>query len=281
MAKVSEEAKKKYSEKIKVYKKKVEDKLQKEQQILQILKNDENASGFKKLMLADEALNVVSYYLLMNELSLALLGIKNEAFLNEGRKSCFKALIYLEDVFSDYLDVPYSDYEDRLEAVSGFSDDDRFNIIRKTGFSIDSINVAFGDNSKWKWSFVDMTGRLACVAKNSMDLKRMASGMDPRVPGYQVRVKHLNLARRLLQQSADDFRKKYELSTLRLDDFKRAIAFLSSLKRLSIVLKRNSDVEALKKKIDIWKLKMEADLKKMEDKEKKDRLSAGTPMESQ
>jgi hypothetical protein len=277
MAKVSELAKKKYSEKIKVYKKLVDDQLQKEQHILQILKNDDSGAVFKKLMLANEILNVVSYYILMNELSLSLLGIKNEAFLNDGRKSCFKALIYLEEVFTDYLDVPYSEYEDRIEAVSGFSDKDRFNLIRKTGFSIDSINIAFGEGSKWKWSFVDMNGRLACVVKNSMDLKKMAAGMDPRVPGYQTRLLQLNLSRRLLQQSADDFRKKYELSTFRIDDFKRAIAFLSALKRLSMVLKRNTDVDALKKKIEIWKLKMESDLKRMEDKEKKERMNPDSP----
>ena len=277
MAKVSEEAKRKYSEKIKAYKKMVDDQLQKERQILQILKNDDTGAGFKKLMLANEILNIVSYYVLMNELSLALLGIKNEAFLNDGRKACFKALIYLEEVFTDYLDVPYSEYEDHLEAVAEFSDEDRFNLIRKAGFSIDSINSAYGEGSKWKWSFVDMNGRLAVAAKNCMDLKKMAAGMDPRVPGYQVRIQQLNLTRRLLQQSADDFRKKYELSTMRIDDFKRAINFLSSLKRLSIVLKRHSDVEALKKKIDIWKLKMETDVKRMEEKEKKNRLNPNAP----
>ncbi|MBB6481986.1 hypothetical protein [Spirochaeta isovalerica] len=280
MARVSEEAKRKYSEKIKVYKKKIDDQLQSEQQILQMLKSDDKGAGYKKLMLANETLNVVSYYLLMNELSLALLGIKNDAYINEGRKACFKALIYLEEVFSDYLDVPYSEYEDKLEEVSGFSDDDRFNLIRKIGFSIDAINTAFGEGSKWKWSFVDMNGRLAVVAKNCMDLKKMAAGMDPRVPGYQTRLKQLNLTRRLLQQSADDFRKKYELSTFRIDDFKRAIGFLASLKRLSIVLKRNSDVEALKKKIDIWKQKMDTDLKRMEDKQKRARLEAGPSEES-
>ena len=277
MAKVSEEAKKKYSEKIKVYKKLVEDQLQKEKQILLMLKNDDTGAGFKKLMLANENLNVVSNYVLMNELSLALLGIKNEAFLNDGRKACFKALIYLEEVFTDYLDVPYSEYEGHLDAVTGFSDEDRYDLIRKTGFSIDYINLSFGEGSKWKWSFVDMNGRLACVAKNCMDLKKMAAGMDPRVPGYQVRLQQLNMARRLLQQSADDFRKKYELSTLRIDDFKRAISFLAGLKRLSIVLKRNTDVDALKKKIDIWKLKMDTDLKRMEDKEKKSRMSSDSP----
>lgn len=277
MAKVSDVAKKKYSEKIKVYKKMVEDLLLKERQIIQILKNDDTGAAFKKLMLVNENLNIVSYYILMNELSLALLGIKNEAFLNDGRKACFKALIYLEEVFTDYLDVPYSDYEDHLTEVSAFSDDDRYNLIRKTGFSIDAINSGFGEGSKWKWSFVDMNGRLACVAKNCMDLKKMAAGMDPRVPGYQVRIKQLNLTRRLIQQSADDFRKKYELSTFRIDDFKRAIAFLASLKRLSIILKRNSDVDALKKKIEIWKLKMDTDLKRIEDKEKKSRLNSASP----
>ena len=116
MAKVSEEAKRKYSEKIKVYKKLIEDHLQKEKQILQILKNDDTGSGFKKLMLVNDTLDIVSYYVLMNELSLVLLGIKNENFLNDGRKACFKALIYLEEVFTDYLDVPFSEYEESLEA---------------------------------------------------------------------------------------------------------------------------------------------------------------------
>jgi hypothetical protein len=277
MAKVSEAAKKKYSEKIKAYKKLVEDQLQKESQILLMIKNDDTGAAFKKLMLANEALNIVSYYVLMNELSLSLLGIKNEAFLNDGRKACFKALIYLEEVFTDYLDVPYSEYEEKLLEVSAFSDEERYNLIRKVGFSIESINQSFGEGSKWKWSFVDMNGRLACVAKNSMELKKIASGMDPRNPGYQVRIKLLNLTRRLLQQAADDFRKKYELSTFRIDDFKRAISFLAALKRLSIILKRNSDVEALKKKIDIWKLKMDTDLKRMEDKEKKNRMDSSSP----
>ena len=274
MAKVSDVAKKKYSEKIKVYKKKIEDQLLKEKQIMQILRNDETGASFKKLMLANENLNIVSYYILMNALSLTLLGIKNENYLNDARKACFKALIYLEEVFSDFLDVPYSDYEDFLIEVSTFSDEERYNIIRKTGFSITMVNLAFGEGTKWKWSFVDMNGRLACVAKNCMDLKKMAAGMDPRVPGYQVRIKQLNLSRRLLQQSADDFRKKYELSTKRIDDFKRAISFLAALKRLSILLKRNSDVDALKKKIDVWKLKMDTDLKKTEDQEKKNRLGS-------
>ena len=44
MAKVSDVAKKKYSEKIKVYKKKIEDQLLKEKQIMQILRNDETGA---------------------------------------------------------------------------------------------------------------------------------------------------------------------------------------------------------------------------------------------
>ncbi len=276
MAKVSEVARKKYSEKIKVYKKKIEVQLLKEKQILQIIKNDDTGASFKKLMLADENLDVVSFYLLMNSLSLSLLGIKNETYLNDGRKACFKTLIYLEEVFTDFLDVPFSEYEEKINEVSAFSEDNRYDLIRKTGFSIDAINLAFGDNSKWKWSFVDMNGRLACVSKNCMDLKKMTAGMDPRVPGYQVRIKQLNLSRRLLQQSADSFRKKYELSTNRIDDFKRALGFLASLKRLSILLKRNSDVDALKKKIDIWKTKMDTDIKRREDKEKKTRLGTSS-----
>ncbi len=60
--------------------------------------------------------------------------------------------------------------------------------------------------------------------------------MDPRVEGYSSRMAHLSLARELLQQAADRYREKYELSTLRIDDIKAAINFLSAVRRLHIVL---------------------------------------------
>jgi len=164
------------------------------------------------------------------------------------------------------VDAPFSDYEPGLEAISSFSDEARYNLMRKMGFAIDSLEEGYGDNSKWKWSFVEMEGRFAAVAKNLLNLKTFVSAMDPRAEGYSARMAHLALARELLQQAADRYREKYELSTLRIDDIKAAINFLAAVRRLHIVLGESDQADVIKKKADIWRTKMENDLKKAEEK---------------
>ena len=97
--------------------------------------------------------------------------------------------------------------------------------------------------------------------------------MDPRSPGYEARTGHYNLAKKLLQTAADRYRQKYELSTHRLDDFKLAINYLGGLRRLHVLMGEGNEAQALKKKIDIWRAKMETDLKKLERKAQLERVS--------
>ena len=200
----------------------------------------------------------------MNKVSTELLGLKNEELLNKARKACYKSIIYLEKVVSDYIDVPFSEYEEKLEKIADFSDEGRWALIQKLGYSIDSVKNGYGENTKWKWSFVELEGRYGTVAKNILDLKKVLSGMDPRVEGYEVRFSHIRLVKKLLQQAADRYREKYELSTSRLDDFKLAIKYLSALRRLHSIMGDTNETEVVKKKIDIWKTKMESDQKRKE-----------------
>ena len=264
MGKISAEGKKYYFEKLKQYKENIEQIRLREKNLLQIIQRDESGAEYKRITLADESLNLVSYFILMNNLSLTLLGIKNEAYLNDARKACYKGLIYLEEIVSNYIDVPFSDYEERLEKIAGYGQRERWNLIKKLGYSIQSVKDGFGENSKWKWSFVELEGRLATVAKNFLDLKTLIKGLDPRADAYEERYEHLALVKQLLQQSADRYREKYELSTLRLDDFKLAINYLGALRRLHALLGEVEESEVVKKKIDIWKAKMDADQKNIE-----------------
>lgn len=268
MAKVSAEAKRNYFDKIKTYKAEVEKMQSREKVMLQGLQKDENGRAVKKLKLADESLNLLSYFLFMNELSVAILGIKNEAYLNDARKACYKALIYLEEVVSNHIDVPFSDYEERLLEISNVPVQEKWDLIRKLGFSIQSIEESYGENTKWRWSFVELEARMATVIKNMINLKRLVTDMDPRNDSYQIHTEHVRLARELMQMAADGYRQKYELSTHRQDDFKIAISYLSSLRRLHIILGESEQSDALKKKIEIWKTKMETDSKNREKKEK-------------
>ncbi len=271
MAKVSAEAKKRYSEKIKEYKNKIELMLQFERGTLQQIKNNIPGANYKRLSLSNNSLNILSNYILMNELSVSLLGIKNDGYLNEARKCCYKSIIYLEEVVSTGIDVPFSDYEEGLNSISAFSDKSRYQLLVKLGFSLDSVKEGFGENSKWKWSFVELEGRYAVVAKNMLDMKTFIGKLDPRVEGYSERLAHLNLAKRLLDNAANRYREKYELSTHHFDDMKLAINYLSALRRLHILLSESDEMDVIKRKIEIWKNKMESDMKKAEIAAKRER----------
>ena len=267
MARISNEAKIRYTERITEYKAAVEEILREENEVVESLNGDDDV-GYKKLNLADRTLDLVSYYILMNSLSAYLLGVKNEAHLNAARKACYKSIIYLEDTVTSHIDTPFSEYEDRLIAIEAYEVKDRYQLLRKLGYSIQAIEDGFGENSKWKWAFVELEGRFATVAKNLLDLKHLLTGLDPRSPDYEAHSGHLDLAKKLLQKAADKYRQKYELSTHRIDDFKLAIFYLGGLRRLEVVLGKADEAQALKKKIEIWRTKMETDSKKLEQRAK-------------
>jgi hypothetical protein len=266
MGKISAEAKQRYFDKVKEYKQAADKLLQREKSLLRVVEQKPESAAYTRLTLADERMNLASYYLLLNRISFALMGVKNEAFLNDARKSCYQSVIYVEEVVSDMVDQPFSEYADYLESIADLEDVKRYRMARKLGFTIQSVEEDFGDNSKWKWSFVELEGRFATVSKNLINMKTLLAGLDPRVDGYQSRVAHLDLVKQLLQRAADRYREKYELSTLRVDDFKQAIGYLNALKRVHTVIGEPQNADQIKRKVDVWRSKMETDERKAQAK---------------
>ena len=273
MAKVSEKAKKKYQEKITEYQALISEMIQNERKIVSQLKKGDVSFHPQRLDMATGNLMLVSYYTLINSLSLALLGIKNETYLNEARKCLYKAIIYLEEIVSAYVDAPFADYEEGLISIEEFDDISRYQLVNRIGFSIKSIEEGFGENSKWKWSFVELEGRFATVTKNLINFKTFIAKLDPRIDGYPERVAHADLAKKLLQNAADGYRQKYELSTRRIDDINMATNYLSALRRIHVILGESDQAEVTKRKIDIWKTKMESDQKQLKEMDRKAKLS--------
>jgi hypothetical protein len=293
MEKISSEAKKRYAERINEYKERIEQIEGKNKELAASIQKTSKSQGLtsgqyrsgqfadldalkevnsERFRLADQYLNIVSYYNLMNALSLSQLGIKNESFLNDARKACYKSIIYMEESVSPYIDAPFSDYQQGVDSLRDFDDKEKYSFLCKLGFSIDSVIENFGAGSKWKWSFVELQGRYAVISKNLLNLKTFIAQLDPRVEGYSERLAHVQLVKRLLQQSADRYREKYELSTMRLDDMKKAILFLAAIKRLHTLLGEIEEAEVVKKKMEIWKAKMEDDQKKKEIAQKMEKL---------
>lgn len=269
MGKISNEARHAYFEKAKVYREVIDGILAREKNLNDVIAKDPTGGAFKRLILADEMLNLSANYVVMNGMSVAMLGVKNEDALNEGRKALYKSIIYLEDIVSGLIDVPYSDYEEKVAEIASVDPQRRYALVRKLGLAIRLVEDSYGENTKWRWAFVDLEGRFATVAKNLFDMRNAVANLDPRAQDYEVCTYHLRTVKRLLMQAADRYREKYELSTNRIDDFKVAIAFLGALRRTLVLLNDRDEAETVKKKADIWSAKLEADQRKKDEPQRK------------
>ena len=265
MAKVAD----KNIEQAAAYRAKAEEILKEEQQVLELIKNNDPQPAPKRLALADSMLNLASNYIVMVGVVQSVMKLKNEEILNEARKALYKSIIYLEEIVSNYLDAPYSDYADKVAAIDNVTPAERYLLVRKMGLAIELLENAFGDNTKWKWTFVELEGRYATVAKNIINLRDIMNNMNMDSEHYEPTVRHLTLVKKLLSQAADRYRQKYELSTNRIDDFKKGVSFIAALRRLNIVTGNQNEAVETKKKLDVWNGKLAADIEKQE-KEKKE-----------
>ena len=224
---------------------------------------DPEGGMYKKIMLVDELIYMVTLYLAMYQIAVSFLNRKNETLLNEARKALYKVIINLEEIVSNFIDAPFSDYEEKVRKIEHVPQKQRFYLIRKLGLAIDLVIRAYGDNTKWKWSFIEIQGRYATIAKNILDLKDSAeTGFDPRSPDYESTMFHLKLVKKLLLQAADQYRARYETATSSIEDFRIAIQYLEAARRMHILLNERSAAEEVKRQIGIWSEKMEKDLQR-------------------
>lgn len=263
MAKVSEEARLEFGEEIQPYKTKITQILEKEKTMLNGMHKGDADLEIKKFQLCDDMIYISTLYMALNTLSLKMIEVKNNDALNDARKILYKAIIYLEEMVTDTIDVPYVDLEPYHEKIKNVTIQKRFQVIKKLGLSIALLKEAFGDNSKWKWSFVELEGRYSTVAKNLIDMKEsMKSYIDPSSEDYEPTVLYIRLITKLMNDSATAYRDRYELSTRRIDDMRNAIRYLLGLRKLYVVLGNSTQAEETKKKALVWKDKMDADHKK-------------------
>jgi hypothetical protein len=269
MAKITELDRQAYQEKVNCYVMMTKALLKAEKDILLDSRKNVQEASMRKLDLVDEMLNLASNYIAISAVSQVVLKTKNEEALNDARKSLYKAVIYLEEIVSNHIDAPFSDYEQKLAGIESFDENQRYQLIRKMGLAIDLLENAYGDNSKWKWTFVELEGRFATVAKNIIDLRNVIANSRPESPYYDSTVYHLRLIKELMARSASRYRDKYELSTQLMSDFKTGINYLGALKRLHIVLAESEEAEDIKKKLTIWTSKLDTDIKRQEEAKKR------------
>ncbi|MCI6322440.1 MAG: hypothetical protein SPF11_03595 [Treponema porcinum] len=262
MAKISEVTRLEFADAIKPYQSKITAILSKEKTVLNAIAGGGKEAPYKKLMLCEDMIYVSSLYMAQNSISLKILEVKNNDALNDARKILYKAIIYLEELVTNIIDIPYVDLAKNYEQIADYSVAKRFYLIRKLGLAITLLEDAFGDNSKWKWSFIELKGRFAVVAKNCLDMRKAAKAyFDPNNEDYETVVLYIRMLIKLLDASASGYRDKYELSTRRIDDMRNGIKFLLARHKLALALNDAKTAEEIKKKALVWKDKMDADQK--------------------
>ena len=180
MAKITNEDRELFKKESKQYEDLIKAELDKEKEMLTTMKGDAVGVEYKKLILAEQMIYIATLYNAINTASVKILEVKNNDALNEGRKILYKALIYLEEVVTNIVNVAPSEVSDKMEAIANTPLEKRYFLVRKLGLAIQMIIDAFGDNSKWKWSFVELEGRFAVVAKNLYDFKNYVKAyFDP------------------------------------------------------------------------------------------------------
>lgn len=262
MAKLSTESRELFNIKSSPYKDQINEILDKEKDVLDLMQKDGSGAGYKKLFLCDGQIHAATIWMAINNLSVELLGTKNNDALNDARKCLYKAIIHLEDIVSSFINCQYSEIEAKVAEISNTPLEKRFYLVKKLGLAIRLLIDAFGENTKWRWSFVELQGRFCTIAKNMLDMKKACKDFfDPRSPDYDNTVLYIRLILKLLDQSATQYRDRYELSTHRIDDMRSAINYLLALRRLQILINMKDEAEETKKKASVWNEKMESDHK--------------------
>ncbi|MCK5267130.1 MAG: hypothetical protein KAR07_03095 [Spirochaetes bacterium] len=270
MAKISTAERAKYQESIKDYKEKIEEIQSRVKVLEKDIKSKKDDNGkYRRVLVSNEYLKIVSLYCNMSDVSLDLLNIKNENYLNNARKFLYKVLIFLEEIVSPIIDLVLSEIDENLQGFEKMDPSRKLNLIRKIGYSISLIQDGFGENSKWKWSFVELEGRYATILKNMINYRGIMANNDPRKKYYVERQTLIKMVREQLERASKRYREKYELSTKEPDDMKKAINYQAALRRINILFNENDEAQQRKRTMELYKKQMEQEMKKKEAESKK------------
>jgi hypothetical protein len=142
-------------------------------------------------------------------------------------------------------------------------------LIRLDTIFIDLRNN-MGEESKWKWLFVELQAKLAVIKRNFINFSDILKYRDPREPFFRDRREHLNMAKSALEEAAKQYRTKYELSAKSREDLKKSIQILEALRKIYLTLGESNEADKIKTTIDAGKFTLEAGDKKNE-KDKKNK----------
>lgn len=234
-----------------------------------MLGKDINAK-YTRIAAASVYLKTIGLYCEMNDKSVEIMNIKSELYLTNARKNIYQAIKLLESIVGVHIDSPLGENSDTLEELKIMNPHRILNMLKKLEYCIALVEFEEGENSKWKWNFVELYGKFAGLCKNLVNFKLYAKQMyDPRNEFYEDINEIIRLVKYTIDTAAKKYRTKYELSSRDVSDMNKAIGFMELLIKIHTILNEPEFANEAKKGIEKWKEKLEQDLKKKEEEAQK------------
>ena len=238
-------------------------------------KKHPSIANYYNLELAYREMDSIDNFLKMNDLSVEMLGIKNSNFLEIARKGFYKVLQYMEEIVGSNIDRTLKENDEYLATISRVNPRQILDYVHRIHRILNNLKNKFGQDSKWKWSFVELQARVAVITKNFTSFSEVARIRDPRSEFFHERRDLMQLCKETLTEAARQYRTKYEMAGHARDDLTKSIEFLSALRKIYVLFGEDVESTKLKNIIDAAKMTLEAEDKSKEkekaDKEKVDK----------
>ncbi|AOP33857.1 hypothetical protein A0128_08385 [Leptospira tipperaryensis] len=267
---LTKEQKQEFAEKLTDFKVYLDD-LKKESNLFKSqLRKDPRLEPYYQVALSINAIKTINTCLLVNDLSVAILDIKSDTYLNTGRKEVYNAISYMEKIVGVDYESGLAENKDMLVKISEFTPVQRLNFVKAIRQVTNKTIEAFGTNSKWKWSFPEIHFKIGVLCKNLFDFRAFEKERDLENPNYYIRQEHFNLVLELCNYAAQEYRAKFDLSTQDVGDLKKSIGMLEvNRKILQTTGDATEDLEKTKTLIESLKEKVESLEADKEKKKKK------------
>ena len=229
-----------------------------------------NISVYYDIEGATLGMRKIKRYLEMNDLSVEMLGIKNSTFLENARKEFYKVLQYMEQIVGSDIDRSLKENDEYLIKIDRLNPRQILDVMQNINRIFIDLKNKFGQDSKWKWSFVELNARVSVITKNITNFSDIAKLRDPRTEYFYERRDMMDMCKESLTEAAQQYRTKYEVAGKAREDLKKSIEFLSALRKIHVLFGENEEANKLKTTIDATKQALASE-DKSKDKEKKNK----------
>jgi len=266
---ISKAQKAAYNDDIKVLKSESDEFEKKAREIAAKKKSNPKLEPYYNLEMVNYLLKTIEIYIKMNDLSINMLGIKNNKSLDMAKSNFSKILQLMKEIVGDDVDrESLKENEEYLAKIERLTPRHINDLANRVNDMLFTLKNTMGEDSKWKWLFVELQAKVAVIIRNLVNFSDILKYRDPREEFFRIRIEHMRLAKDSLEEAAKQYRTKYELSSKSREDLKKSIELLEALRKVHIVMGESSDADKLKNTIDAARLTLEAGDKKQDSDEK-------------